>query len=188
MFLSFFLSLKRTLNVSLVKMEAKSKPTSQSSKRKNQEISFPELWKPTLLLIIVLISVFFTGWCVVCRCHIFSDALRKEGKLCHFSCWSRKSDIPVAIGLLFHWLFIFQPFGHNQTQAAILENNTILKAREVEFPAKPVVSNEAKVKSVKLCCRCATALDFLLKISHASHFQSIKGRSNWNWLLTGFRV
>ena len=39
----------------------------------------------------------------------------------------------------------FQPFGHNQTQAAILENNTILHAREVEFPAKPVVSSEAKV-------------------------------------------
>ena len=52
---------------------------------------------------------------------------------------------------------VFQPFGHNQTQAAILENNTILKAREVDFPAKPVVSNEAKV-----CCqtreRCATKL------------------------------
>lgn len=42
-------------------------------------------------------------------------------------------------------LYIFQPFGHNQTQAAILENNTILKAREVDFPAKPAASNEAKV-------------------------------------------
>ena len=61
MFLSFSLSLKRTLHVSLVKMEAKSKLTSQSSKRKNQEISFPELRKPALLLIIVLISVLFTG-------------------------------------------------------------------------------------------------------------------------------
>lgn len=42
----------------------------------------------------------------------------------------------------------FQPFGHNQTQAAILENNTILKAREVDFPAKPAVSNEAKVCTI----------------------------------------
>ena len=41
---------------------------------------------------------------------------------------------------------------------------------------------------MKLCCRCATALDFFLKLSHASHFQSIKGRSNWNWLLKEFRV
>lgn len=38
-----------------------------------------------------------------------------------------------------------QPFGHNQSQATILEENTILKATEVEFPSKPVVSNEAKV-------------------------------------------
>src|SRR5690606_18569642 len=36
-----------------------------------------------------------------------------------------------------------QPFGHNQSQATILEENTILKATEVEFPPKPVVSNEA---------------------------------------------
>ena len=45
-------------------------------------------------------------------------------------------------------ILFFQPFGHNQTQAAILENNTILKAREVDFPAKPAVSNEAKVGTV----------------------------------------
>ena len=41
--------------------------------------------------------------------------------------------------------FFFKPFGHNQTQAAILENNTILKAKDVDFPAKPAVSIEAKV-------------------------------------------
>ena len=33
--------------------------------------------------------------------------------------------------------FFFKPFGHNQTQAAILENNTILKAKDVDFPPKP---------------------------------------------------
>lgn len=42
-------------------------------------------------------------------------------------------------------LFFLKPFGHNQSQATILEENTILKAKEVEFPPKPVVSNEAKV-------------------------------------------
>jgi len=40
---------------------------------------------------------------------------------------------------------VLQPFGHNLSQAAILEENTILKATDVEFPNKPPVSNEAKV-------------------------------------------
>ena len=48
------------------------------------------------------------------------------------------------IDFLFYYLFL-QPFGHNQTQASILENRTILKAREVEFPNKPGISSEAKV-------------------------------------------
>lgn len=38
-----------------------------------------------------------------------------------------------------------QPFGHNQSQATILEENTILKATEVQFANKPTVSSEAKV-------------------------------------------
>lgn len=39
----------------------------------------------------------------------------------------------------------FQPFGHNQSQATILEENTILKATDVQFSNKPAVSSEAKV-------------------------------------------
>lgn len=39
----------------------------------------------------------------------------------------------------------FQPFGHNQSQQDILQENTILKATDVQFPVKPVSSNEAKV-------------------------------------------
>lgn len=42
---------------------------------------------------------------------------------------------------------IFQPFGHNQSQQDILQENTILKATDVQFPVKPVASNEAKVGS-----------------------------------------
>lgn len=42
-------------------------------------------------------------------------------------------------------MFLFQPFGHNLSQAAILEENTILKATEVEFASKPPVTQEAKV-------------------------------------------
>ena len=38
-----------------------------------------------------------------------------------------------------------QPFGHNMTQAMILEESTILKATDVQFPQKPQISNEAKV-------------------------------------------
>lgn len=47
--------------------------------------------------------------------------------------------------LLFYYLLSSQPFGHNQSQATILEENTILKATEVQFANKPTVSNEAKV-------------------------------------------
>uniref|UniRef100_A0A8C5FL57 Tousled-like kinase 2 n=1 Tax=Gadus morhua TaxID=8049 RepID=A0A8C5FL57_GADMO len=42
--------------------------------------------------------------------------------------------------------FFPQPFGHNQSQQDILQENTILKATEVQFPPKPVVTPEAKVK------------------------------------------
>jgi serine/threonine protein kinase len=38
----------------------------------------------------------------------------------------------------------FQPFGHNQSQATILEENIILKATDVQFPPKPAISQEAK--------------------------------------------
>merc|ERR1711976_1062647 len=37
-----------------------------------------------------------------------------------------------------------KPFGHNQSQATILEENIILKATEVQFPNRPNVSAEAK--------------------------------------------
>ena len=49
--------------------------------------------------------------------------------------------------LKYEWVFLgtLQPFGHNLTQASILEQNTILHAKEVNFPAKPIVSQEAKV-------------------------------------------
>ena len=40
--------------------------------------------------------------------------------------------------------FCLQPFGHNQSQATILEENIILKATEVQFANKPAVSAEAK--------------------------------------------
>lgn len=45
----------------------------------------------------------------------------------------------------FSCFFLLQPFGHNQSQQDILQENTILKATEVQFPPKPVVTPEAKV-------------------------------------------
>ncbi|XP_051134589.1 serine/threonine-protein kinase TOUSLED-like isoform X1 [Andrographis paniculata] len=46
--------------------------------------------------------------------------------------------------LLYQMLFGRRPFGHDQTQERILREDTIIKARKVEFPTRPSVSNEAK--------------------------------------------
>ncbi|GAU14499.1 hypothetical protein TSUD_250410 [Trifolium subterraneum] len=58
---------------------------------------------------------------------------------------SSKVDVWSAGILFYQMLFGRRPFGHDQTQERILREDTIIKARKVEFPSRPTVSNEAKV-------------------------------------------
>ncbi|EPS68097.1 hypothetical protein M569_06674 [Genlisea aurea] len=58
---------------------------------------------------------------------------------------SSKVDVWSAGILMYQMIFGRRPFGHDQSQERILREDTIIKARKVEFPSRPAaVSNEAK--------------------------------------------
>ncbi|MED6158308.1 hypothetical protein PIB30_031610 [Stylosanthes scabra] len=57
---------------------------------------------------------------------------------------SSKLDVWSAGIMFYQMLFGRRPFGHDQTQERILREDTIIKARKVDFPSRPAVSNEAK--------------------------------------------
>ncbi|XP_032384829.1 LOW QUALITY PROTEIN: serine/threonine-protein kinase tousled-like 1 [Etheostoma spectabile] len=57
---------------------------------------------------------------------------------------SNKVDVWSVGIIFFQCLYGRKPFGHNQSQQDILQENTILKATDIQFPVKPVSSNEAK--------------------------------------------
>lgn len=63
---------------------------------------------------------------------------------------SSKVDVWSIGVIFFQCLYGRKPFGHNLSQASILEQNTMLRATEVDFPVKPLVTQEAKA-FIKRC-------------------------------------
>eukprot|EP00127_Corallochytrium_limacisporum_P007438 Clim_evm41s251 gene=Clim_evmTU41s251 len=75
-----------------------------------------------------------TYWYLPPECFMLSETPRINSKV---DVWS--------VGVIFYQcLFGRKPFGHNMSQQAILNQNTIINAKQVTFPETPVVSDGAK--------------------------------------------
>lgn len=68
---------------------------------------------------------------------------------------SSKVDVWSVGVIFFQMLYGQRPFGEGQSQDAILAERTILRATEVSFPSKPVVTPEAKVRHFTCWFRAA---------------------------------
>jgi tousled-like kinase len=53
--------------------------------------------------------------------------------------------VVLFVGIFYQCLYGRKPYGHSLSQAAVLENEIILNATEIQFPSRPQVSNEAKL-------------------------------------------
>lgn len=77
--------------------------------------------------------------------------LRKSRRKWMFGVWvvsvqfaSNRSILSLFLGIFYQCLYGQKPYGHNLSQAAILEKEIILNAEEIQFPNRPQVSSEAK--------------------------------------------
>lgn len=61
---------------------------------------------------------------------------------------SSKVDIWSVGVILYEMLFMKKPFGNSCTQEKILKEGVMLNAKRVEFPAKPVISDDCKVRII----------------------------------------
>lgn len=76
-----------------------------------------------------------TYWYLPPECFVLGKDLAKI---------SSKVDV-WSLGVIFYQcIYGKKPFGNELSQAAFVEENAILKATEVQFPCKPLISNEAK--------------------------------------------
>ncbi|CAF1332024.1 unnamed protein product [Adineta ricciae] len=90
---------------------------------------------------------------------------------------SSKVDV-WSVGCIFYQcLYGRKPYGHNLSQAAILENQTILNAKEVQFPNRPQVSNEAKLFIRRCLTYQARDRPDVLQLSEDEYLRSNSKRS-----------
>ena len=64
--------------------------------------------------------------------------------------WFAQVDV-WSVGVIFYQLlYKKRPFGDDMTQKQIITEGIILSAHEVKFPDRPVVSQEARVRPLRL--------------------------------------